>query len=558
MNLTTNTPRLPFGYGRRLTKGSLLSFTSVFEIINGLSDRVTLSKFAEVEIVGNQGKPSTFVTTATLLQYPQIFTGYDEGGRPILLGITRTLVAHMAMLGTTRCGKTTCCALICYQLIRLGFPVVFLGNKTLDPMAYSTLLAACESKTRLDANLNKVSAPFRFITLQPNVRTSGFNYIAQISRDCYPMLLKAGNALQALNQGAAMDDRAGQFFAMSGVELLKSAPWGDSWRDLDAAIRKMRLDRDATYATSGLRNAISQMAANEALNIPSSHPAHVDLEWLIQENGALYFEGSGFDNGDLGGAGTALVYQAVVAAKRWVDPMNQKRLFVFIDEAQTFPRLLLRKTIEQAAGQKITLFIAAHTAEQFGVEDFPTIAQTGVTAIFSALQGARTEHYLRESFGTKKVYRISVGWTSAFSTGGAHSESGSSDGRSGESDSTQWNQQQGINIGLAEHEVIAWTSHDTALLNDSPGAFVIRVAPRDELVTLEVGGNRAIAAGPPLPYSEIDRIVNKVTEETPHTFLPGKPHRKALGSSASPENSPERDRALEKLRQAALRLQHTA
>ena len=93
--------------GQRMTTGPLLRVAGHVQTADAVSDPITLSQNAEIEIEGRNGTPSTFILTATLIANPQIFIGYHRCGLPLFLGVKRALEGHTLFLVTTRSGKTT-------------------------------------------------------------------------------------------------------------------------------------------------------------------------------------------------------------------------------------------------------------------------------------------------------------------------------------------------------------------------------------------------------------------------------------------------------------------
>ena len=549
-------PRFRMGIGRRLTGGKLLRLHSPQEVADGLSDLAALAEegYREIEIAGFRGAPSTFILTQTVLDFPQVFVGYNETGLPILLGVTEVFKGHCTILGQTGSGKTTFVALILHQLIRLGSCCLVLGNKIFDPTLYAPARSACAAKTRRDANGKPVAADFRFATLAPGYRTSGVNYFDAIDYDNFTRLMKSSNLLEALSQSAPPDDPNRQFFWGQALRLFQATPWGNSFQEFNSAIENTRLDRDTQYSTSGARDAINQAASIEMLNLPSDNPATIDFRWLIRNNGVAYIEAAGVQVGQIASCVSALMFQAFIAAKQREDPLNQKIAFVVIDECQKFARVLLLKAIEQCRALNIRVIAMAHSAQQFG-DDYEILAQTQVSVFFSALPGSNTERYLQASFGTRTAYDFNFGRSES-----DNENSGFSVNSRGESTfSTNSGHTDGKNFGLSEHrDVSNWTSEDTKELNDNPLACVVRVNPRQEFATggLESGGNRVICVGPPIPFSEINRVALSVMEASPHTFLPGIDPEKNKPKQLVA--APERELLLKKLQRAADKIRKSA
>lgn len=547
-------PRFRMGINSRLTSGSLLRLSSPHEIADGLSDLPKLLEngYSEIEITGFRGGPTIYIPVKTVLDFPQVFVGYAEDGSPILLGVTDVFKGHCTVLGQTGSGKTTFVALILYQLIRLGFCCLVLGNKIFDPTLYGPTRSACAALTRRDDHGQPVAAPFRFATLAPGYKTSGLNYIEQVDRGDATRLMKASRLLDAFSLGATPDDPNRQFFWGQALRLFQSTPWGNTFQEFDTTIEGMRLDRDTTYATSGARDLVHNAGANPMLNLTRDNPATIDFEWLIPRGGAVYIEAAGLEVGQIGASASALGLQAFCSAKSKVDPLNQQIAFVVIDEAQTFPRVLLRNAINQCRALGIRVIFMAHSAQQFG-DDYEILAQTQISVFFSALPGSSSERYLQASFGTRTDYDLTFNQNEG--EGEGESTSINSDGVTTES--TQRNSQNGRTFGITQRrDVPNWTSDDTKELNDNPLAGTIRVSPRQEFVVLDPGGNRLTCVGPPMPFSQINRMALSVTEDSPYTFLPGSDQEKTKAKQIA--DAPEREPLLKKLQQAAERIRNAA
>jgi hypothetical protein len=86
--------------GTRQKKGRLLRLDGIREAAFGLSDLIAMANYSEVEIVGFNGAPSTFIATESLLSKPQVIVGYSQlWGFPILLGATDVFKYHAALIG---------------------------------------------------------------------------------------------------------------------------------------------------------------------------------------------------------------------------------------------------------------------------------------------------------------------------------------------------------------------------------------------------------------------------------------------------------------------------
>lgn len=543
-------PNVSVSYGRPLTEGPLLILRDFFAIIRGLGNRAQLAEHREVEISSIIGAPPIRVLSTTLLDFPQFCFGYDEIGRPILVGVRHAMKGHINLCGQTRSGKTTLGASLLTQAIWHGFTAIAIGNKRFDPMLYA-MRAAAESQGR----------PFRLITLDSKMPTSGVNYVRQLRRDAHqPLHLSAGNLLDALNLSAPTEDRPGQFFAGAQLAHLMSTNWGEALCDLNEALKRKSLNRDDQYAIAALTNALSQLARVPQLNLPSSDPSDVDFEWILRERGAVYIEAASLRYGDIANGVCGLALQTLMAAKEAFDPLNKKVVFVFVDEAASFPRRLLRRYVDQCAALNIRLIFAYHAASQFG-DDYETLANTQINLVFSAKPGTKTEHYLQAMFGTKKEYRMSVGMgknrqrTQGWGANESSPIGGTPLTPSWSSESTNESIANGEHkaFTITEHDVPAWTSDDTKWLNDNPLAAAGSFTPRDELTTsLNPGGNRIILGGPPFPFEEIDRVAELAYEPSVVTFLPGRSsHEKQISAPAPRQQktpSTERTRIIAELK----------
>lgn len=176
---------LNISVGRPLTSGPTWRVCGHSEASHAVSDRPKLSTYSQIEFVAPNGGKSTFIGTDGLLNHPQIFVGYHESGFPLLLGVNRALEGHLTIIGPTRSGKSTTIGSMSFQASCLGYPTFVVGLKSIDPVLLASLKAGCESKTRLNAAGELVSAPFDYFSLQPGIRTKSFNYHAQKKTNCF-------------------------------------------------------------------------------------------------------------------------------------------------------------------------------------------------------------------------------------------------------------------------------------------------------------------------------------------------------------------------------------
>jgi hypothetical protein len=562
------TPGVSISSGRNLTpRGPTLFFRNFFETIRGLANRPLLAEHQEVAIASIRGAPPIHVLCDTLLEYPQMCWAYNELGQPILVGVRDATKAHINLCGQSRCGKTTTGATIMSEAVWHDCPVIMFGNKIFDPTLYA-IRAAAES----------VNRPFRLITLDQKMPTSGVNYLKHVLRDPTQLPhLVAGHLMDGLDLSAPTEDRAGQFFAGAQLDHLTdtlagfmNTYRGQSLRDLADAIIKKRLNRDESYAIAALKNALSQSGRIPQLNLSPGDPSDVDFEWVVEKRAAVYIEAASLRNGDISDRICGLLLQAFMTAKEVVDPLNKITVFMLVDEAADFPRPLLRRVVNKAAALNIRLVFAFQCASQFGDDEFENLVNTQISLVFSAKPGSKTERYLQASFGTKREYRIatSIGtnqqnqenWGEGRSDpiGGTGLEASHSSSHYGGSKAAGSHK----DFNITRDEVPAWSADDTKWLNDSPLVAAMSVTPREELTrfSLEPGGNRITLGGPPFPFEEIDRIAARAYEPSTVTFLPGSNSqpRHVLPPSGRTlmEPSDERTRVLTELKALGTRIKN--
>lgn len=505
--------------GRRMNTGKLLEVDGFKQTVEAMSDPLLQARYAEIGIKGQGSTPTTFVLTTSLRTNPHVFIGYSIEGYPILLGATKALEGHLTVMGPTRTGKSTLLAIIVYQLSRLGFPVVFVGLKSLDAIIMASMRAGAESLTRISDKGNRVAAPFAYCTLQTETKTKGVNVLLQRGATLQKWL-RTANLVKALSRGKGEMDPNLAYFETRNRALLQSVPdWGKSFRELSGILAAMKLDRDTNYATSGLQGEIAQQAVIEQLNLSEDHPANVDLLKIIEGGGCFYFDASYMDVGGVATAASALVAQAAIFAKRRSSHLNDKLLFLVIDEAQQVPRSFLTQSVEQCAGSGIRLILAYHNLEQMG-DQAETMAMTQCKIITGATPGSKTDKFLQSLFGTKKAFSLTINQSDSSS---ASESSTQTTGPSGNSvslgQSLGKGQQSGF--GLSEKECFVWEANDTLELNNNREMYVLQVSPGAEFSHY---GNRPILClrgGAHMTFDEINKVAEDTLKNTPDTFLPG-------------------------------------
>src|SRR3989442_11634867 len=99
---------LPISIGKPMTSGPLLRLAGHEEIADGITDLPTLSQYAEIEIVGLNGAPSTYFLPQSFIDRPQIFLGFEEGsGGPVLVDVKDGTKGHLLLLGQSQTGKSS-------------------------------------------------------------------------------------------------------------------------------------------------------------------------------------------------------------------------------------------------------------------------------------------------------------------------------------------------------------------------------------------------------------------------------------------------------------------
>jgi hypothetical protein len=509
--------------GRRLTSGKLIRARNLREAADILSDRLALAQALELEIVGLNGSPSLFIYIPSLLARPHIIVGYHESGLPILIAV-EDLKGHFCVVGLTQAGKSLVLGLIGYQLVRLGHGAVFLGMKAPDPMPLAHMRWACESKTRLDDQGHRVSAPFAYFTLEFNTRTRSLNCQVQW-RWNLPKWLKAGVLLKSLGRDGFINDRLGHYFTTSEQALLQKVPdWGDSLRELRDAVERVKQTREEYKSTSGLRHELAQLAEIDQLNLPAGHPSSIDVAAMLKERGVIYFDPCCLDLGSVGTAVAAYFLQTVIFIKRNLIPDRNKRLYIFIDEGQKLPLSLVAGWIEQLAAYGMHLGLTVQNISQLG-DYAETISMTQTRIVFSAVPEGLTDRLIRSLCGTAKE------WAPSFSVGQSNSLSaGESVGPSGTTVSTGSVTGEQLGFSLTEHDAPAWTTNDTLNLNNNTDEFLVSVTAGHFGPT----PIRCQRGGVVIPFDVANALAEDTLKNSPNGFLPGQPPVKQLPAPATP------------------------
>jgi hypothetical protein len=506
---------------RPMTAGPYKSAEGCRQIADLLSDLPNFINYAEVQLKGKRGR-HVWIKVPQLVSNPHIFVGYQPSGHVALLPAFEATNGHLGISGPSGSRKSTRLALILYQLIRLGFPVILIGFKAIDYILLAALKAAADSKTRLDPQGNRVGTTFSFVTLQPNVRCKGLTGLFQPDANV-PIWLRAAQLLDALGQGGGVTDPARRFFRVCGQELLLRVPdWGSSIRDLHNRISTLRLNEKTAYNTAGFRNELAQLAAIEVANLPETHPAAVNLSKVIAENSVVYVDAYCQGAGETGSAFGGVVLDAAIAAKQKVDPTNSKRVVIPLDESQQLGRAQLKLKVEQTRGFNTSLMPVYHSASQFGAEDWESICMCRTRIICGAVPGGFTDQVLLpHMFGKKTIYPMSFsesdGVTLQISTGTTSGPVGGS-----VSFGTSSGDSKQKNVGFSEQEAFAWGPNETLELNADFEKSVLHVSPPCGLA--QFGPKPIICEQPDLllSFDEIRRISNDVLSDKRDTFIPGK------------------------------------
>ncbi len=510
---------LHISIGTPLGLGGVLRIANHEEAVRAISNLLSLAGYGEVEFVHPSGGLSTYIATDGLISNPQVFLGYgDATGFPLLLGVKGAMEGHLTIIGPTRCGKSTTIGSMSFQLSSLGFPVFVVGIKSWDPVLLASLKLACDALTRGAPDGKPKAVPFTYFSLQSGIKTGTFNYHAQTKPSSQAQWSRAGMLVQALMPGGSASDATKRYFETYAQKLLQSFDWGASFREQHANATKVKQDRDAKYATAGIINEILRLASIEQANPPTDDPVSIKLDDVMNAKGSIYFDCSFQEVGATATAFAAIVVLAIISVKRAIWPGREKRIVIFIDEAQMFPRGLLKQLIEQAAGSGIVLVLAYHTLEQMG-EDWETISMTQARMIFGAVPGGLTDRHLQSLFGTHTVYRKSFSETAGIAIarnyGVAHGPSGSTF-----SEGLSIALSRNSNFGLTEVEEPVWTPNHTLELNDDRDQFVLQVSPGAEYAQFGPGALLARRGGTHLSFDIINQTAEDVLKTGPLPSLP--------------------------------------
>jgi hypothetical protein len=536
--------------GSRLTTGPLLRVAGQRDTAEALSDKPRLSKYTEIEILGLHGAPSTFILTSRLISKQQLLAGYTLSGLPLLIGIRQASKGNILILGQSRSGKTSLGAELGGQIARHGFPLLWLGLKCLDPGPIAHLWTGTKAQTKLNSRGQLVSSPFRHFTNQPNARTGAFNYFAQRGLNLPPWL-RASNLLGAFGMGGGEADPARRFFTASAQQLLQQIPdWGASFRELNSILDKRSLDRDTRYSVSGALHEIAQQAAIFHANLPSDHPANIDFGQMLLQGGAIYFDACYQDVGPVSTASAGLAAQMFIFAKRRVDPENKLIAFLVIDEAQLFPRSLLKQMVEQCAGSNIRLIVICHNLDQFG-DDVESLSMMQVRFIYGAVPGGSTAEHIQHLFGTRKELEFSISIGAGIGTSITTTE-----GSGGNSIALGSSSNQQSSISFTARDNLCWNPNDTLELNHDPARFIVQVSPGAELAHW---GPKAIVgqrAGYLLSLDETNTLASEALSQQEFTVQPGETAKVLIGEKSTLSN-PERTEWLRIMAQSAETIRKT-
>lgn len=502
--------------GARLGKGKLFRAENLHSAATVLSDRHLHSQFSEIEIVGLNGGPSLFLSTAYQASNPHTIVGYhDQSGVAILLSVRDAMKGHTGLMGLTQAGKTLTMSLVAYQLIRLGYFCALIGMKAWDASPVGYIRAACDSKTRRDKVGNPIPTRFVYFTLQANTKTGALNPMVQV-RLKLPRWAEVTNFRQCLAAGENRNNPYKRFYdAAEQAALLKVSDWGSSCAHLSRNFAKVKMTTFERRSTAGLQNELDQMAAIEQSNLPADHFASIDLAQLLTDNGAIFYDACNLDTGSVGTSSAAYFCQTLIFLKRRLKPNRNDIIFIFIDEAQKFILSLLAGMIEQLAGFGIYLVIAYHSREQLG-EYAESISMTQVLFVFSAVPGGQTDRNLQNLFGTTKEL------VPSYLSGESGSQSdGESVGPSGVSVSTGTSAGRVSSLSLTEHETPVWNPNDTLDLNYALDKFILYVSPGRQLSQF---GPKAIVCrrgGLALDFDTVNALSDDTLLNTPNTYMPG-------------------------------------
>ena len=538
--------------GTRQKKGRLLRLDGIRQTAFGLSDLISMANYSEVEIVGINGAPSTFIATESLLSKPQVIVGYSERwGFPILLGASDVFKYHAALIGMTQGGKSTLLALILLQLSQLGFAIILFAMKCLDASLLASLWAACNSLTRLDEHNQPTKAPFYIYTLEPGMKTRGINVVPVIRSNVPSERAARSIMYRGLSQGGAEHDARRRFFSTYEFAMFQRLPEvGNSLAELAAKFAEMEQTQEEKRFSAGFQSEVGQLGYIEQANLPEDHPANIDVLTVLERGGAIVFDANIQDAGALGTANAALVLLMIAQLKRKHMPGRDCVIYVPIDESQKFNQELLKQLVEQLAGFSIRLLLCYHNLEQLG-ENQETLGMTQLKFIFNANPGGETDRYLQSLHGTKTDYLFNFGGGDGYSinesVGETVSPTGTSisvtkgSGKSGQS-----------NYGFSETEKPVWPPNATLELNGDTNLFVLSVNPGAECACygpIPILCNRG---GYHLTWAEVRAMSEAALKSDPHAFIPGAPQIRLLEApELSQELREKRSRWITILRKSA-------
>jgi hypothetical protein len=514
--------------GPHVHSDTTLLLDSPAKIAAGLSNLPGLLPYKQIAISFLSGMLCLILSAAQVISNPQIWTGYHKPtGCPLLVGVKWAMEGLMTILGPTRSGKSSILALILWQLFRLGYPMMVIGLKSFEPLFAAMFKDGSEALTRIDGRTGElVGAPFEYCTLQPNLRTKGFNYHAQ-KGIFLPKWLEDSNLVQCLSSLADPNDPNQDYFRGSGFDLLQGLPERPvSFTDLHKRISRLKLNERKSYSTGGLRHKIGILAQIEQNNLSADDPFNINLARSYHRRGCVYVDVCFQDTGPVAPIVASLAAQAFVSNKRRNDPNPRHIAVLAIDEGQKFPRQHLKQLVEQVAGAGVRLITAYHDLSQLGAEDWPTIAMSQVRILNGAVPGSLTADHIQNLFGTTEEYVLS------FSAGdNKTSSAGRTWGPVGESVTEGFAKGVQNGVTLTPRESPTCRLNDILDLNYDSRQFVYMVSPGAEL---SYHGPKALMAerGPlPLSWDRVNELAAKTLTDSPDTFVPGQPRPKLLSAA---------------------------
>lgn len=518
--------------GRRQRTGPLLKLSGLRDISRGLSNLILLAMFVEIEIVGILGALSTFITTESLLKYPQVIVGFSAVyGFPILIGATEALKYHAALIGMTQGGKSTLLSLIIFQLSRLGFPVILFSMKSLDASLLASLWDACNAKTRVGDDGEPTTAPFQIYTLEPGMRTRGLNVMPTIRSNVHSESAFRSILHRGLTEGGSERDPRRRFFSTFEFAMLRKIPeLGNSLLELENRFSEMDQTQEEKRFGASLLSEVSQLASIEQANLPEDHPANIEMLSVLKRGGVIYVDACFQDAGASGTANAALVLLTIVQLKRRHMPSRDFIIYVPIDESQKFNQEILKQQIEQMAGYGIRFILCYHNLEQLG-ENQETLGMTQVKFIFNAVPGGDTDRYIQNLHGTKTDYLFNHGLSEGTGSNTSYSVSSGPSGTTF-THGTGTNRSQQTSCGFSETEKLVWPPNSTLHLNGDPNLFLLSVNPGSECACF---GNTPILCnrgGFHLTWEEVKEMSDAALNSDPHAFIPGAPRARQVAAPA--------------------------